>query len=81
VERLSVKEEGRIAELLAEGVPVWQLHQEINRSRFAIRRAVRSLLRPRAPQRQRSPLRLSLSERARGDFSRVGGGRLAASHR
>jgi transposase, IS30 family len=63
VERLSVKEKWRIAELLAEGVPVWQLHQEINRSRFAIRRAVRSLLRPPAPQRQRSPLRLSLSER------------------
>jgi IS30 family transposase len=63
VERLSVKEKGRIAELLAEGVPVWQLHQEVNRSRFAIRRAVRALLRPPAPQRQRSPLRLSLSER------------------
>jgi IS30 family transposase len=83
MERLSGKEKERIAELLAEGAPVWQLHQEINRSRFAIRRAVRALLRPAPPERKRSPLRLSLAEReeisrglAAGESSRQIAGRL-----
>jgi hypothetical protein len=40
MDRISDEERRRIAELLAEGAPVWRLHREINRSRFAIRRAV-----------------------------------------
>ena len=46
MERLSVRERERIAELLAEGAPFWRLRQEIPRSRYAITRAVRSILRP-----------------------------------
>jgi hypothetical protein len=40
MDRISDEERRRIAELLAEGAPVWRLHREINRSRYAIRRAV-----------------------------------------
>jgi 1-aminocyclopropane-1-carboxylate deaminase/D-cysteine desulfhydrase-like pyridoxal-dependent ACC family enzyme len=39
MDRISDAERRRIAELLAEGAPVWRLHKEINRSRHAIRRA------------------------------------------
>ena len=63
MERLSDRERERIAELLAEGAPAWRLHQEINRSRWAILRAVKALRRPPAPEPNRSPLRLSLAER------------------
>jgi IS30 family transposase len=63
VERLSAKERERIAELLAEGAPFWALCQEVHRSRHAIRRAVKSLLRPPPRVATRSPLRLSLVER------------------
>jgi IS30 family transposase len=59
VDRISDAERQRIAELLAEGAPVWRLHREINRSRHAIRRAVVALHRP--PKRE--PRRLSLAER------------------
>jgi IS30 family transposase len=63
MDRISDEERLRIAELLAEGAPVWRLHQEINRSRFAIRRAVIALQRPARREPKRSPLRLSLAER------------------
>jgi len=63
VERLSVRERERIAELVAEGAPFWRLRQEVPRSRYAIYRAVRRLLRPPAPESTRSALRLSLAER------------------
>jgi IS30 family transposase len=63
MDRISDTERQRIAELLAEGAPVWRLHQEINRSRYAIRRAVVALHRPPKREPRRSPLRLSLAER------------------
>src|SRR5215471_1350976 len=63
MDRISDVERQRIAELLAEGAPVWRLHQEINRSRHAIRRAVIALRRPARREPGRSPLRLSLAER------------------
>jgi IS30 family transposase len=63
VERLSVKERERIAELLAEGAPFWRLCEEVHRSRHAIRRAVISLSKPPPRERKRSPLRLSPVER------------------
>ena len=46
MDRISDVERRRIAELVAEGASVWRLHQEINRSRHAIRRAVIALHRP-----------------------------------
>jgi IS30 family transposase len=63
MDRISDAERQRIAELLAEGAPVWRLHREINRSRYAIRRAVVALHRPPKREPRRSPLRLSLAER------------------
>jgi IS30 family transposase len=63
MDRISDAERRRIAELLAEGAPVWRLHKEINRSRHAIRRAVVALHRPPKREPRRSPLRLSLAER------------------
>jgi IS30 family transposase len=63
MDRISDEERRRIAELLAEGAPVWRLHREINRSRYAIRRAVIALQRPARREPERSPLRLSLAER------------------
>src|SRR6266550_5748784 len=63
MDRISDEERRRIAELLAEGAPVWRLHREINRSRYAIRRAVIALQRSAGREPKRSPLRLSLAER------------------
>jgi len=63
MDRISDAERLRIAELLAEGAPAWRLHQEINRSRYAIRRAVVALYRPPEREPARSPLRLSPAER------------------
>ena len=60
---ISDAERQRIAELLAEGAPVWKLNQEIGRSRYAIRRAVVKLHRPAKKEPARSALRLSLAER------------------
>ena len=60
MERLSVRERERIAELVAEGAPFWRLRQEVPRSRYAIYRAVKRLTRAPAPEPNRSPLRLSL---------------------
>jgi len=58
MDRISDTERQRIAELLAEGAPVWRLHEEISRSRYAIRRAVVALHRPPKQEPRRSPLRL-----------------------
>src|SRR5215472_18818257 len=63
MEQITDAERRRVAELLAEGAPPWMLHQEINRSRHAIRRAVVALYRPAKREPERSPLRLSLAER------------------
>jgi IS30 family transposase len=63
VERLSDKERERLGELLAEGAPAWRMHQEVHRSRWAIRRAINALGRPPRREPRRSPLRLSLVER------------------
>ena len=63
MERLSIGERERIAELLAEGAPFWRLRQEVPRSRFAIARAVRRLQRPVRVEPARSRLHLTLSER------------------
>ena len=63
MERLSEREKERIAELWAAQVPAWVIHQEISRSRWAIRRYINRLQRPPKPEPKRSPLRLSLVER------------------
>src|ERR671910_729222 len=63
MERLSDRERQRLVELLAEGAPAWRMHQEIHRSRWAIRRAINALQRPPKRGPRRSPLRLSLVER------------------
>jgi IS30 family transposase len=46
MDRISDVERQRIAGRLVGGAPVWRLHREINRSRYAIRRAVIALRRP-----------------------------------
>jgi transposase, IS30 family len=78
VERLSICERERIAELLAEGAPFWRLRQEVPRSRHAIKRAVRSILRPAPVEPKRSRLHVTPAEReeisrgiAAGDSLRV----------
>jgi IS30 family transposase len=83
VERLSALELERIEELLAEDAPFWRLRQEVPRSRYAIYRAVKRLRRRSVPEPNRSPLRLSLTEReeisrglAAGESLRVIAGRL-----
>ena len=63
MEQITDEERRRTAGLVAEGAPPWKLHQEINRSRHAIRRAVLALYRPAKREPYRSPLRLSLAER------------------
>ena len=63
MDQITDEERRRIAELVAEGAPPWKLHQQINRSRHAIRRAVVALYRPARREPRRSPLRLSLAER------------------
>jgi IS30 family transposase len=83
VERLSALELDRIEALLAEEAPFWRLRREVPRSRYAIYRAVKRLRRPPVPEPNRSPLRLSLTEReeisrglAAGESLRVIAGRL-----
>ena len=63
MDQITDGERRRIAELVAEGAPPWKLHQEIGRSRYAIRRAVVALHRPPRREPERSPLRLALAER------------------
>ena len=84
MERLSARERERVAELVAEGAPFWRLLQEVPRSRYAIRRAVKRVKRPPALEPNRSPLRLSSAAReeisrglAADESLRVIAGRLA----
>ena len=63
MERLSEREKERVAELWAAQAPAWVIHKEISRSRWAIRRYINRLGRPRKAEPKRSPLRLSLVER------------------
>ena len=60
---LSVEAKARIAELWAAGAPAWQIREEAGVSRHAVLRQVRRLRRRVEPERERSPLRLSLAER------------------
>ena len=63
MDQITDEERRRIAGLVAGGAPPWKLHQEINRSRHAIRRAVVAPCRPAEREPQRSPLRLSPADR------------------
>jgi IS30 family transposase len=63
MDQITDEERRQIAGLVAGGAPPWKLHQQINRSRHAIRRAVVALYRPVKREPQRSALRLSLAER------------------
>jgi IS30 family transposase len=63
VERLSELEKWRIAELAAQGWPARLIGKEIGRAHSAVRRHLQVMCRPPVPERKRSPLRLSLSER------------------
>jgi IS30 family transposase len=63
VERLSELEKWRIAELAAQGWPARLIGKEIGRAHSAVRRHLQVMRRPPVPERKRSPLRLSLSER------------------
>jgi IS30 family transposase len=63
VERLSELEKWRIAELAAQGWPARLIGKEIGRAHSAVRRHLQVMRRPPVPERKRSPLRLSLTER------------------
>jgi transposase, IS30 family len=63
MDQITDEERRRIAGLVAGGVPPWKLHQQISRSRHAIRRAVVALYRPAGREPQRPALRLPLAER------------------
>jgi IS30 family transposase len=63
VERLSELEKWRIAELSAQGLPSRVIGREIGRAHRTVWGYIRVLRRPVVPQRQRSALRLSLTER------------------
>jgi IS30 family transposase len=66
MDQITDEERRRIAELVAGGAPPWKLHQEINRSRHAIRRAVVALYR-RAVRllRRPKPAKLAVCPRLR----------------
>jgi IS30 family transposase len=63
VERLSELEKWRIAELSARGLPSRVIGKEIGRAHRTVWVYIRVLRRPPVPERTRSPLRLSLTER------------------
>jgi len=73
VERLSELERWRIAELAAEGLPLRLMAREIGRAHSAVRSILQTMLRPPVPERQRSPLRLSLAEREEVSRGLAGG--------
>jgi IS30 family transposase len=63
MERLSEREKERIAELWAAQAPAWVIHKEIGRSRWAIRRYINRLERPRKPESKRgSPSLANVAE-------------------
>jgi len=63
VERLSELEKWRIAELGAQGLPLRLIAKDVGRAHSAVRSNLQTMLRPAVPERTRSPLRLSLTER------------------
>ena len=63
MERLSELEKWRIAELSARGLPSRVIGKEIGRAHRTVWGYLCVLRRPMAPERKRSPLRLSLTER------------------
>jgi IS30 family transposase len=63
VERLSELEKWRIAELAAQGLPSRVIGKEIGRAHRTVWGYIRVLRRPPVPERKRSALRLSLTER------------------
>ncbi|MDQ1383691.1 MAG: hypothetical protein QOG65_1070, partial [Actinomycetota bacterium] len=63
MERLSVLEKWRIAELAAQGLPSRVIGKEIGRAHRTIWSYIRVLRRAPVPERTRSPLWLSLAER------------------
>ena len=73
MDQITDEERRRIAELVAEGAPAWKLHQEINRSRYAIRRAVVALHRP-AEAGAAAVAAEAVAGRAGGDLPRAGRG-------
>jgi IS30 family transposase len=60
---LTVAEKERLAELVAAGRPLGEIAELIGRDRWTTRRNINYLARRPAPERKRSPLRLSLAER------------------
>ena len=63
MERLSELEKWRIAELAAKGLPSRVIGKEIGRAHRTVWGYIRVLRRPPVPERKRSVLRLSLTER------------------
>lgn len=61
--RLTVAEKERLAELVAANTPLSEICEVIGRDRWTTRRNINYLARRPAPERKRSPLRLSLAER------------------
>lgn len=59
----TVAEKERLAELVAAGTPLGEITELIGRDRWTTRRNINHLARRPAPERKRSPLRLSLAER------------------
>lgn len=60
---LTVAEKERLAELVAANTPLAEICEVIGRDRWTTRRNINYLARRPAPERTRSPLRLSLAER------------------
>jgi IS30 family transposase len=60
---LTVAEKERLGELVAAGTPLGEIAELIGRDRWTTRRNINYLARRPAPERKRSPLRLSLAER------------------
>jgi IS30 family transposase len=73
VERLSELEKWRIAELAAQGLPSRAIGKEIGRAHRTVWNEIARLRRPAAPERVRSPLRLSLAEREEVSRGLAGG--------
>src|SRR5579871_2828476 len=63
VEWLSKEEKERIAELMAQGASLRSIRREIPRSRHAVARAIKAVMRPPKREPVRCRLRLSLAER------------------
>ena len=73
MERLSELEKWRIAELAAQGLPSRVIGKEIGRAHRTVWNEIARLRRPAAPERTRSPLRLSLAEREEVSRGLAGG--------